>query len=180
MKQVLLCVISLLLFFSCDDKREEVVYVEEYAKQLVLKYPNFKANEIAEAAVKDSIRAHVSLFIGGHPKDIDGVKFRFEKLIEGKNGYCALFTASQYIDVESPSAGGSKYIGATIQMMAFGNVDDVVASSLDTQKYYKLGGVLHAWDEDNSIPVVRTTYPDRMDFGTYILDDMTVEEVQNE
>lgn len=179
MKKLFLFIMPTLIFLSCG-KEYKPTYVEEYTKQLVLKHPNFETNEIAKSAIRDSIKAHITPFIGKHPKDIEGVKFRFEKLIEGKNGYCALFTATQYTDIENPSESGDKYINATIQIIAFGNIDDTTASSLDAHKYYELSGVLHSWDEDNSIPVIRSTSFGSIDFGTYILDDMTIKEVPNE
>jgi hypothetical protein len=166
----------MIILSSCVGTEESKPFVVEYANRLIEQYPNFASNEIAKKAVTDSIYNHAMSFVGKQANDLNGIEFKFERLIEGQNGYCAVFTASRYTDIENPINNGDKYLGATINIAAFGNISDEVASRLDKNTSYSLSGILHAWDDKNTLNIYHSYAHDALDFGIYILDDILIKE----
>lgn len=75
MKKILILLLPVMLW-SCGNEKKQIPVVE-YVNGLVEMYPNYRSNEAAEASLLDSIANH-----NHTTKDLEGVEFRFEKLIE--------------------------------------------------------------------------------------------------
>ena len=70
---------------------------------------------------------------------LDSVAFKFDGLREGKSGKCALFVAEPFMFIDNLNKNSNdKSIAVTINISAFGSVDDNVASKLDGNKKYFL------------------------------------------
>lgn len=179
-KLLSLLVVFTFTFFSCSEERVNDPYVIKYAKSLVSQYPNFDSNYMAKETVRDSITNHSRSFIGKTAKDLDDIVFSFYDLIDGKNGKCAIFKFSTPLTIDAPSNSKNKYISSSVKIIAFGRVDDDVAAKLDKNCKYRVSGKLHEWDGDNNLQVLMSSMSDDLDFGTYILDDMTITEITNE
>lgn len=176
MKRVGLCICSMLMLCACsnNDEKPEVV---RYTNKLVEMYPNYRSNEISEAAMLDSIANHPRP-IGQLASDLDGVDFRFARLIENPNdgSQSALFVSDGCMsDIENPN-GKPKYLITDIHIRVLGKVESETAAKLDGHAQYRVSGILHAWDA-NDVFFVTNKVGASVDFGTYILDEMTVERV---
>lgn len=180
MRKLLLLAIFTFTIFSCSEEKAYDPYVIKYAKSLVSQFPNFASNDITKEIVRDSITNHARSFIGKNAKDLDDIVFTFEDLIDGKGGKCAIFVSSTYLTIDAPSNSTDKYITSSVKIIAFGRVDNDVATKLDKNYKYKVSGKLHEWDGDNNIHVLMSSMSDDLNFGTYILDDMTITEITNE
>lgn len=179
MRNVLSILAILAIFLtSCSDGDIPKPFVAQYAESLMSQYPNYTSNDIAKGIVKDSISSHIKSYIGNDAKDLDGVEFHFDKLIDGKDGKCAIFTSDVYVSIDAPANSQNKYIIGSIKIIAFGKVDDATAATLDNNMKYSISGILHEWDGDNTLNVIRSSSYDDLDFGTYILDDMKVREYE--
>lgn len=179
MRKVLSVLAILAIFFaSCSDGDVAKPFVAQYAETLISQYPNYASNDMAKSIVKDSISNHIKSYIGNDAKDLDGVEFHFDKLIDGKKGKCAVFTSNIYISIDAPANNQDKYIIGNVKIIAFGNVDDTIASKLDNKIKYSISGILHDWDDGNALNIIYSSSYDDLDFGTYILDDMKVKEYE--
>lgn len=169
-----------LFFVSCSNENIIKPYVVQYAESLVYQYPNYASNEIAKEVIKDSISNHAKSYIGNYAKDLNSIEFHFDKLLNGKDSKCAVFTSSSYLSVDAPVNSQNKYICAFLKIIAFGKVDDVTAAKLDKNMKYSISGILHEWDGDNTLNILTSSSYDDLDFGTYILDGMIIKEISNE
>ena len=173
MKKIACAAIIAVMMCGCTSKNERPAVVQ-YVNDLVAMYPNYRTNEIAESALLDSIANHVRP-VGQSPIDIAGVDFKFAKLVENSQtgAKSAVFTSTGCTsDIENPN-GNPKYLMTDINIRVVGVVDDKTAASLDGNSTYRIDGILHAWDSKD---IFYVTHPIgyAFDFGTYILDNMTV------
>lgn len=175
----LVCVfVILLMVVACNtNSTKDKPYLVKYTDQLVSQYPNYASNKLAESALLDSIKNHAQSFIGKPAKDLEGLEFEFYKLIEGDKGYCAVFKGSGISMIDAPKGSSKEYITTISRIIAFGNVDDNLATKLDKNKKYSISGVLHNWDGNNSLGISSKVLSDDLDFGTYILDNMIITEI---
>lgn len=168
-----------LMIVSCNtNTTNDDPYLVKYTDQLITQYPNYSSNKLAMEAILDSISKHAQSYIGKNAKDLEGIEFEFYKLIQGEKGYCAVFMGSGLSMVDAPKGSSNKYVTAILHITAFGNVNDEMASKLDKNKKYSISGVLHNWDGDNNLGIYSKILSDDLDFGTYILDNMTISEIQ--
>lgn len=173
MKRFLFLCFVLIAITSCGEQ-EESAYIGKYAEKLLTQYPNYRSNDIAQDAIKDSIENHAKSFIGKVPSDIDGLAFEFIELVEKDGERGALFRARCNADIESNS-DKKKYIIATVQICVFAVVPNETAAKLDANKTYKLSGILADWDKrDYSYSACIAD----MDFGTYFLDNAEIKEAK--
>lgn len=174
MKKIMLtAAIFVAMMCGCTSDTEKPAVVE-YVNNLVLKYPNYRTNEITETALLDSIANHVRP-LGQSPVDIAGVDFKFEKLVDNPQTgtKSAVFTSTGCTsDIENPN-GNPKYLMTDINIRVVGTVDDAIAAKLDGNTVYRIDGKLHAWDAADVFGVTHSI-GNAVDFGTYILDDMTI------
>lgn len=172
-KYLLLFCLSFILV-SCGKFTGDKAPVVEYVNRLIEQYPNYRSNEIAEASLLDSIANYNHTI-----KDLDGVEFQFEKLIENPQTgeMSAIFTSSGCVsDIDNPN-GDPKYLITEINIRVLGKVDKDLAAKLDSNIKYEITGVLRAWDDKDIFYVTHSIGPS-VDFGTYILDDMSVNPVK--
>lgn len=177
MKKVVWVICALLIFCACsnDVEKPEVV---RYVDSLVEMYPNYRSNEIAESAILDSISSHYRP-IGQLASDLNGVDFKFVRLIENQNdgSYSALFVSDGCMsNIDNPN-GNPKYLITDIHIRVLGKVDSETAATLDGNARYNIGGILHEWDAED-VFFVTHKIGDSFDFGTYILDEMTIKKVE--
>lgn len=181
MRKVLsLLAVFAFVFCSCSEEKVNDPYVIKYAKSLVSQYPNYASNEMAKDAINDSIINHSRSFIGKDARDLDDIVFSFDDLLDGKDGKCAIFVSSTNFSIDAPSNSSDKYISPFVKIIAFGRIDNNIAAKLDKNCKYKVSGKLHEWDGENNLNVLMSSMSDDLDFGTYILDDMTITEITNE
>lgn len=179
MKRLFIVFTITFLIASCGTNSSvNVPYVVKFTERLITQYPNYSSNKLAKEAVQDSIVKHAQSFIGKEAKDLEGIEFSFYKLINGDNGYCAIFKGSGLSMIEAPKGSSKKYMTASSKIIVFGNVDDVIATKLDSNKEYYISGILHNWDGDNYLGIYSTMTSDDLDFGTYILENMSITEIQ--
>lgn len=173
MKRIIFAAI-IAMSMCCCTKSPEKPAIVQYVNNLVSLYPNYRSNEIARAALLDSVANHVRP-IGTSPVDIAGVDFKFAKLVDNPQtgAKSAVFTSTGCTsDIDNPN-GNPKYLMTDINIRVIGAVDDVTAANLDGNSVYRIDGKLHAWDAADVFGVTHTI-GNAVDFGTYILDDMTV------
>ena len=166
-------VILAAMMCGCASDTEKPAVVQ-YVNDLVKMYPNFRSNALARTALLDSITNHVRP-IGQSPVDISGVSFKFAKLVDNHQTgtKSAVFTSTGCTsDIENPN-GNPKYLMTDINIRVVGAVDDATAAKLDGNTAYRIDGILHAWDAADVFGVTHSI-GNAVDFGTYILDDMTV------
>lgn len=173
MKKIVCAAIVAVMMCGCASEKQKPAVVE-YVNDLVMMYPNYRTNEIAESAILDSIANRVRP-VGQSPVDIAGVDFKFAKLVDNPQtgAKSAVFTSTGCTsDVENPN-GNPKYLMTDINIRVVGVVDDATAASLDGNSTYRIDGTLHSWDSKD---IFYVTHPIgyAFDFGTYILEDMTV------
>lgn len=179
MKRLFFVFTITLMIVSCGtNSSKEDPYVVKFTERLIKQYPNYSSNKLAKEAVQDSIVKHAQSFIGKEAKDLEGIEFSFYKLIKGENGYCAVFKGSGLSMIDAPKGSSKKYVIASSNIIAFGNVDDVIATKLDSNKEYFISGILHNWDGDNNLGIYSSMTSNDLDFGTYILEDMSITEIQ--
>lgn len=171
MKKMLFYACISAIMCACSSSHESHPAVVEYVNRLVEMFPNYRSNEIAKSALLDSIANHPHTVA-----DIDGVPFKFVKLIDNPQtgSRSAIFTSSGLIsDIENPN-GNPKYLMTDIDMRVIGTVDESTAATLDANRDYYISGELHAWDADDVFSVTNHHSLNYVDFGTYIIDNMTV------
>lgn len=174
----LLFIFGIMLMCACSSSHDEKPAIVEYVNNLVGMYPNYRSNEIANAALLDSVANH-SRPIGKPATDIEGVKFKFAKLIENPQTgeQSALFTSYGCAsDIENPN-GNPKYLITDINIRVLGSVDAATAAQLDSNREYYISGILRAWDADDVFFVTHSVGYS-VDFGTYILDNMKINPVE--
>lgn len=172
MKKILILLLPVMLW-SCGNEKKQIPVVE-YVNGLVEMYPNYRSNEAAEASLLDSIANH-----NHTTKDLEGVEFRFEKLIENPQTgeRSAIFTSIGCTsDIENPNRN-PKYLMTDINIRVLGKVDEITATQLDSNIKYNINGVMREWD-DKDIFFVTHSIGHAVDFGTYILDDMQLNPIQ--
>jgi hypothetical protein len=174
MKRIMFAaVIFAAMMCGCASDTEKPAVVQ-YVNDLVMKFPNYRSNEIARTALLDSIANHVRP-VGQSPVDIAGVDFKFAKLVDNPQtgAKTAVFTSTGCTsDIENPN-GNPKYLMTDINIRVVGTVDDATAAKLDNNNVYRIDGKLHAWDAADVFGVTHSI-GNAVDFGTYILDDMTI------
>lgn len=173
MKKIACAAILAAMMCGCTSDNEKPAVVQ-YVNNLVTMYPNYRTNEIAESALLDSIANHVRP-VGQSPVDISGVDFKFAKLIDNPQTgtKSAVFTSTGCTsNIDNPN-GNPKYLMTDINIRVVGVVDDKTAASLDGNSSYRIDGILYAWDSHDVFGVTHSI-GNAVDFGTYILDDMTV------
>lgn len=176
MKKIICAAIVAVMMCGCASKQEKPAVVQ-YVDDLVMMYPNYRSNEIAKNAIIDSITNH-SRPVGVSPSDIAGVDFKFVKLIDNPQTgtKSAIFTSTGCTsDIENPN-GNPKYLITDINIRVLGVVDDATAAKLDGNTQYRIDGVLHDWDSKDVFCVTHSIGYS-FDFGTYILDEMSVNPV---
>lgn len=169
MKKILFLLVFVALVVSCFEKQEVKPGIVQYAESIMTQYPNYESNDIARDSLYASIKKRQQSIA-----DLEGVRFYFSKLIENGDRHSALFESRGTYATIYPD--GDKDIMASIQIAVLGLIDEVTAASLDSNKEYTVTGTLHAWDDKDPFFV-----SDRLlgiYFGTYILDEMKVAEVQ--
>lgn len=171
----ILSIIAIVCFLSSCGGGQESPYLIQYVEKIISKYPNFESNEIAKCSVEDSIRNHIENQIGKPASDLIGIEFRFEKILDGQNGKCAIFVAHPMAFVDNPG-NGDKYIGADVSLIVFTQIDDATAAKLGNHQTYAITGVLDKWDADNLTYLDLSSSSDTLDFGTYILKDAHITE----
>lgn len=176
----IVCIFSIaLMIASCNNNStKDDPYLVKYTDKLITQYPNYSSNKLAKEAILDSISTHAQSFIGKEVRDLEGLEFEFYKLIEGEKGYCVVFKGSCISRIDAPKGSTNKYVIATSCLVAFGNIDDEIATKLDKNKKYSISGILHNWDGDNSLGISSKVLSDDLDYGTYILDNMSISEIQ--
>jgi len=175
MRNIGICAMLFLCACSNNLEKPEVV---NYVDGLVGMYPNYRSNEIAESAILDSIANHQRP-IGQLASDLSGVKFKFIRLIENQNDgrYSALFVSDGCMsDIDNPN-GNPKHLMTNIHIRVLGKVDSEMAAKLDGNARYSISGILHAWDA-NDVFSVTDRIGASFDFGTYILEEMTIKKVE--
>lgn len=177
---VMTIALSVIICSCSQNTKESETNLEIYAEKLISEYPNYESNEMAQSAIKDSIKSHAESFKGKIPNDLQGLQFKFDDFREGHYGKCAVFTASVQADVDAPKNSDKEYLMSTIHIAVFGRVSDDVAAKLDRNLNYSISGRLHAWDGDNHLQILQPISVGDLDFGIYILDDMQVKEASNE
>jgi hypothetical protein len=176
MKKILSIFAIVCLLSSCGGK-EESPYLIQYVETLISEYPNFESNEIAKRSVEDSIRNHIENQIGKPASDLVGIEFRFEKILDGQNGKCAIFVARPPMAFIDNPGNGSKYISADVSLIVFTSIDDAMAAKLGNHQTYAITGILDKWDADNLIYFdLLSTSSKSLNFGTYILKDTHITE----
>ena len=157
---------------ACSSSVDKPKIVQD-VDRLVAMYPNYRSNEIARAALLDSVTNYPRT-IGQYPAELAGVKFKFKKLVDNPQtgGRSALFVSDCTSDIENPG-GSPKYLSNNIDIRVLGVVADDVAARLDAGQCYAVDGVLRAWDAED-VFFVTSSIGYSLDFGTYILDDMSV------
>lgn len=174
MKKIMLVAIVAVMMAACSSSDSNKPAVVQYVNDLVTLYPNYRSNDIARTALLDSIANHVRP-AGVSPVDIAGVDFKFAKFVENPQtgAKSAVFTSTGCTsNIENPN-GNPKYLMTDINIRVLGAIDDVTAAKLDGNSVYRIDGKLHAWDAADVFGVTHKI-GNAVDFGTYILDDMTV------
>lgn len=178
MKKFIYAAFIAAMMCACSSTNEPKPAVVEYVNRLVETYPNYRNNDIAKSALLDSIANHVRP-VGQPATDIDGVRFKFAKLIDNPQTgeKSAVFTSFGLMSsIDNPN-GNPKYLMTDINMRVLGNVDDETAAKLDANREYEISGVLRAWDADDVFFVTHSVGYS-VDFGTYILDNMKINPVE--
>ena len=164
----LLCAIA----SACTSERVKNP-VEKYVESLVKQYPNYETNEIARAAVKDSVMQHMKAAVGKPSTDIQDVEFKFKRLVEDGDKKAALFEANvnTFNDVE-----GKESMMSSILIHALCVVDDETAAKLDGDKVYSISGTLDDWGENDLYMGISTTQT--IDFGVLLFNHATIEPIK--
>lgn len=167
---LLLCVIAL----SCSKERVKTP-VEKYVETLVKMYPNYETNDIARAAVKDSVTLHMKAAVGKPCVELQDVKFGFRRIVENGGQRAALFDAnvSTFNDVD-----GKQSMYSDILMHVMCVVDDETAATLDGQRKYAIAGTLDDWGENDLYMGISTTAT--IDFGILLLNKATIKTIEDE
>lgn len=165
--------VSVLFFCGCSAKDEEAPIVK-YVNKVVAEYPNYRSNEISEKSLKEKLENREK-GVG----DLVGVHFKFKKLIENPQTgkYSALFESTGCTSSIESNADGGKYIINGICILVLGSFDDSTASKLNSGVEYELTGTLHDWDKEDRFYCYDAMI-DGLFLGTYILDDMSVNEIK--
>ncbi|WP_302998298.1 hypothetical protein [uncultured Alistipes sp.] len=172
-----LSILAIVCFLSSCGGNEEKTYLIQYVETLISEYPNFASNEIAKRSVKDSIRNHIENQIGKPASDLIGLELKFEKILDGQNGKCAIFIARPPMAFIDNPGNKSKYISADVSLIVFSPIDDAMAAKLGNHQTYAITGILDEWDADNLIYFdLLSTSSKSLDFGTYILKDAHITE----
>jgi hypothetical protein len=171
--------LTILLITGCGGKDIGTkTKLERYTENLIQLYPNFATNEMAKKSINDSIAVMSKNAIGKDAILLDSVAFKFDGLREGKYGKCALFVAEPFMFIDNLNKNSNdKSIAVTINISAFGSVDDNIASKLDGNKKYFIKGKIHSIDLKNFLNVYYVSSFDALNLGTYILDDMSISEI---
>lgn len=166
------------LMVSCNNDPEQAP-IETWTKSLMEKYPNFRSNEITSQIVKDSIAAYSESFLGKQARLFDGVKFRYLDMLNSEGDTISvMFRGEASTSIES-DADGAKYIMQSIRCLAVGNVTKEVAANLSSGYMYAISGVVKELDLESSLLKAKaTTISDDFYFGTFFIEDMKVEKIE--
>lgn len=179
MKKMFLLMLLSALLWSCGGKSEPKSPLVEEAQTLMAKYPNYETNDEARNKMQSDIKGFAAQFTG-KSAPFDGMQFMFNKVIENPQtgAKSALFESrSALAQIDNPNAKG-KYLIADVQIAVLGTVSDEVALSLDgnVNVRYSLSGTVHAYDEND--PFFVKDGLTGLYFGTFVLDDLKVEKVE--
>lgn len=180
MKHLLLSLFAFvsLCLVGCGGK-ESKAPIEQWTDNLVLKYQNFRSNDIAKQAVLDSISAYSNSYVNKDATLFDGMKFTYLKMInEDRDSVNVMMRGEAFSDVES-SAEGSKYIISDIRCLAVGRVPREVASTLSSGYKYSVSGIVEqVVIDDINFKVEATTTPNDLFFGAFALKNMQITKIE--
>ena len=180
MKLEFLLFAIIFIFCACTESKYKKSNLELYGERLLYQYPQFKSNELAKNAIIDSIKAYANSLPIGEPVDLENVPFRFKKLIEGENGYCAAFYAGEHLLIDNVLGGTDKYISSKLYIGAFGQISDSMALKLNSSVQYVISGKLHAIDDKDHLHLLYDKNYDEFALGTLILQNMEVQEYRED
>lgn len=185
MKKALLLGCILLFLNACTKSPQKVVPIKvvpiiEWTDKIVTQYPNCHSNELIEKIVMDSASNYSKRFIGNEATILEGVDFKFVRIVENKDSFAVFFDAQNcYSDIEYKQ-GDNKYIRTDIIIRVLGKVDKTTASKLSEDKSYNISGTVHEWDKEDRFFISSSSF-DKIDFGTFILNkDIEIKEVKDE
>ena len=177
MRKIILFALALASLTSCVDTTTEKAPVEQWVDGLVSQYPNLKSNNLAMASVKDSVAAYGNRAVGRSADLLDGVRFKFVKMIENKDILAVFFDATR---CSSAIYVGDNDIYTGIKIRVLGKVDKRTASKLDENKLYAISGQVHAWDDADRFGISHSMVGD-IDLGTFILNsDIEIQELDTD
>ena len=173
---ILLCLTAIL--YSCGGSTKPQAPVEKWIDGLVTEYPNYDSNELTKKAVRDSVVAFGNKAVDKPTDFLNGVEFRFAKMVENGDSVAVFFDSSGCrSEIDAPENSSRKYVYTDIIIRVLGKVDKATAAKLDKEKLYTLTGVVHAWDEEDRF-FISTHAISNIDLGTFILnDDIEITEV---
>lgn len=147
--------------------------LQQEAERIMNQYKNFNSNELAKKSMIEEISKFGEYCIGSEAP-FNGIKFKFEKVIENpQNGnYSALMSAdiSCYIAYDADENGLAP-VGPGVEITALGVIPQELAITLDYGKEYSVSGVVKEFDIKDQFFI---TYPQDVFFGAFILDDMKI------
>lgn len=172
MKKYLLA-LAVLGLAGCSSTPVHVVPVESWVDGIVTQYPNLHSNDISKQSVKDSVRAYANSYIGRNASLLEGVNFRFEKMIDRGDSAAVFFVSTGcYSDIEVEGARNG-HVFTDIDIRVLGKVDRQTAGTLDKNKKYSLKGTVDNWDEEDRFFLASHSF-EKIDLGMFILNDNIV------
>ncbi len=165
---------------SCGNAPKKSIPIIEWTDSIIAKYPNYHSNDLIKNVVEDAANNYSTGFINKQASILEGIDFRFVKMIENKDSFAVFFDAAHcYSDIDY-EAGNKKHIHTDIIIRVLGKVDKATASKLDDDKYYNISGVVNEWDKEDRFFISHSSF-DKIDFGTFILNkDIEINEVKDE
>jgi hypothetical protein len=176
MKKLILLLLVVLptILASCKSESKPNSEIESFAESLMSKYPNYESNDEAKNSMKSEIVKYGESFVG-KPAPFAGVDFKFKKIVENEQTgtKSAVFESrGNSAEIANPNVKG-RYLFADIQICALGVLDNSIINTLDSNVVYSLSGTVHAYDDKDLFYV--GDWMLGIYFGTFILDNMTVE-----
>lgn len=170
MLRLIFLVLAITCFAGCSNASKKKAQVVTWVDGIMAQYPNMQSNEISASAVKDSVKLFAESFIGQRATLLEGVTFKFRKMMEKKDSFAVFFDARGcFSDIESKTVD-KEHLITDINMRVVGKVDKQTAATLDKEKSYALSGTLHAWDAEDRF-FITNHVGGCIDLGTFILNE---------
>lgn len=180
MKKVFFLLCFMFCITSCDNATKKSIPIIEWTDSIITKYPNYHSNDLIKSVVNESVDNYSKNLINKQAKILEGVDFRFVKMVENKDRFVVFFDAARCYSNIDYKSGNKKHILTDIIIRVLGKVDKATASKLQEDKYYNISGVVHEWDKDDRFFISHSSL-EKIDFGTFILDkDIEIKEVKDE
>lgn len=180
MKKISFLMSILFLLTACSNPTTEKPPVVKWVDKIITEYPNYHSNKLVKQVVRDSVSNYANRFIGYDATILDGVEFRFVRMIENRDSVAVFFDAkSCYSDIDYKEAY-KEHIFTDIIIRVLGKIDRQTASKLDKDQTYTIKGKVHAWDAEDKFFISHSTL-DYIDLGTFILNsNIEINKIQDE